>query len=88
MEYKSVDVRVLFGSGSASRQELAPWFLKFAWACGLHIKCGKRAMCNVAPNFMLPRMLLNGGSCSARAANKFAHASSVGHRRSAAERWR
>lgn len=50
MEYKSVDVRALFGSGSAYRLELAPWFLKFAWACGLHIKCGKQAMCNVAPN--------------------------------------
>ncbi len=49
MEYKSVDVRVLFGSGSASRLELVPWLLKFAWACGLHVKCGKQVMCNEAP---------------------------------------
>jgi hypothetical protein len=88
MEYKSVDVRVLFGSGSASRLELAPWFLKFAWACGLHIKCGKQAMCNVAPNFALQRTLLKGGLCSARAANKFVRVSLAGHRSGAAERWR
>jgi hypothetical protein len=38
MEYKSVDARVPFGFGSASRQELASWFWKSARACGLHIK--------------------------------------------------
>jgi hypothetical protein len=48
MECRSIDVRVLSGSGLAFRLELARWFLKFAWACGLHINCGPQVMGNVA----------------------------------------